>query len=250
MSHWFGFSLNSVAISNVLRRGEYKTMNRELIERRCVCPFISRSMWPFYWLFLFSFFFIQSAISTHCFIIGWRHAWWEKQQKKKDLNLVTSGPAAKIPKRMKNKFIGGKCQVGSCERDFGGLTRHNYRPAPHRGPGCGIFMLVVSQVSPQRRGTPLFDPCGGGLCDASLFLFFSLPDIVWEWMSGQSQQRASPSRNTLPMHTSIKMCKPAERRAFCLLLMISAREDTLWITVKRPHRAHVTRLPTIIWYRM
>lgn len=250
MSHWFGFSLNSVAISNVLRRGEYKTMNRELIERRCVCPFISRSMWPFLDSFYFPSFSYKVQFPHTVLSLAGGTRGGRNNKKKKDLNLVTSGPAAKIPKRMKNKFIGGKCQVGSCERDFGGLTRHNYRPAPHRGPGCGIFMLVVSQVSPQRRGTPLFDPCGGGLCDASLFLFFSLPDIVWEWMSGQSQQRASPSRNTLPMHTSIKMCKPAERRAFCLLLMISAREDTLWITVKRPHRARVTRLPTIIWYRM
>lgn len=124
-------------------------------------------------LTLFIFLLFHTKCNFHTLFYHWLAARVVGETtKKKDLNLVTSGPAAKIPKRMKNKFIGGKCQVGSCERDFGGLTRHNYRPAPHRGPGCGIFMLVVSQVSPQRRGTPLFDPCGGGLCDASLFFFF------------------------------------------------------------------------------
>lgn len=71
---------------------------------------------------------------------------------------------ATLPKyqRMKNKFIGGKCQVRSCEKDFGGLTRHNYRPAPSWGLGCGIFMLVALKVSPQQRGTTLFDQSRSG----------------------------------------------------------------------------------------
>lgn len=91
---------------------------------------------------------------------------------------------------MKNKFIGGKCQVGSCEKGLWRSDKTQLQTAPP--PRTGMWYFHVGSLSSKPTAawhTPLWSVRRGRLMHPS-----SAADIVWEWMSGQSRQRASPSR--------------------------------------------------------